>query len=713
MPNKDSRVLFKAGLFENYQSIPAKDTNTIYFCTDTQQIFVGDYEYSRPIQVGTQAPSHTETAPPPFSLYFNTTERVLYYSDGSAWQRATNDFTYTHPTSGVTADHYGDDDNQEPGFGEVFNVPSFTVDANGHLTQAGVHTVKLPAAPIFTDTGATEIEVTDAGNGVTGSYEAAGRKITLTFANKFALPSDVTSAVSTHEALTAATELGHVKTGGDITFTDGVGVVTGINGKKPGAASGLATLDGNSLIPITQIPTGTASGTVATGDHSHTFDQLTSHPDTLAGYGITQVPVSTLTGVISLDNLPAGALERLVVVADDEARLALTTGQVQTGDTVKVEDSGLMYFVVDDTKLGGEQAASAFEEYTVGSASSVPWSGVTDKPEVSYTLTGDVTGSAQAVELGGAVSIPVTLKASGVDAGTYTKVTVDAKGIVTGGSDATPDDIGAAPASHTHLYAGSAAAGGAANSVANAITISLNGTAQTAFNGSAPVTFNITADSVGAAAKVHTHNITTLGGVTISGSTVGQVLTYTADGAWANQSLPVASTTQAGIIQIGTGANQAAAGNHTHGYAPINHTHGADDVINMTGYEANDVDSYSAIGDGDSLNTAIGKLEAGVTEAKAAAAAADTKAGQAQTAANNAASAASAAQGTADQAVEDAAAASAAAAAADTKAGQAQTAAATADGKAVAAQTAADAAQETADEALAAAQAAVLAWDTF
>ena len=651
MPNKDSRVLFKAGLFENYQLISQKDTNTIYFCTDTQQMFVGDVEYTRPIQVGTALPSGFA---PPYSLFFNSTSKVLYYSDGTKWNRAVNDFTYTHPDSGVTAGDYGDTTNQTPDFGDAFQVPSFTVDAQGHLTVAGVHTVTIPTAPTFTDTGATSIEVTGSGNAVTkASYDAGSRKITLTKEATFA----TTAELSAHSAAGGAETLGHIKTGGDVTMTAGVATVNSVGGKVPGAASGLATLDGNTKVPIAQIPTGTAAGTVATGDHTHAFDDLTSHPDTLAGYGITQVPASTLTGTISLDNLPAGALERLVVVADEDARLALTSAQVQTGDTVKEEDSGLMYFVVDDTKLGGAEAASAFEEYTVGSASSVPWSGVTDKPEVSYTLTGDATGSVQAVELGGAVSIPVTLKASGVNAGTYTKVTVDAKGIVTAGAQATPDDIGAAPVSHTHNYAGSATAGGAANSVAHTITISLNGTAQTAFNGAEDVAFNITAASIGAAAVSH---------------------------------------------------NQA-----------------SNTITAMTGYTK--ASSYTAIEATDSLNTAIGKVEVGATNAAAAAAAAqsaaeaaDAKAVAAQGAASTAQSAADAAQDAADAAQGTADSAAAAAAAADTKAGQAQTtatnaasAAATADGKAVAAQTTADQAVEDAAEALAAAQAAVLTWDTF
>lgn len=93
---------------------------------------------------------------------------------------------------------------------------------------------------------------------------------------------------------------------------------------------------------------------------------------------ITALDASKLTsGTISIDRLPKGALERCVIVADDTARKALTTAQVQTGDTVKVTSTGLMYFIVDDTKLSTD---AGYEVYTAGSATSVPWSGVTNKP---------------------------------------------------------------------------------------------------------------------------------------------------------------------------------------------------------------------------------------------------------------------------------------------------------------------------------------------
>ena len=83
------------------------------------------------------------------------------------------------------------------------------------------------------------------------------------------------------------------------------------------------------------------------------------------------------SGTIDLARLPAAALERLVIVADQTARFALTDADVQLGDTVKESDTGCMFFVVDTDHLDG---ASGYEQYTAGSASSVPWSGVTGKP---------------------------------------------------------------------------------------------------------------------------------------------------------------------------------------------------------------------------------------------------------------------------------------------------------------------------------------------
>lgn len=103
----------------------------------------------------------------------------------------------------------------------------------------------------------------------------------------------------------------------------------------------------------------------ANGKHTHTSADITS------------LEASKITGTINIENLPQGALERCIPVQNDTERFSLTTATVQKGDTVKVVSSGKMYFVIDDTKLSTEDG---YEIYTAGSATSVPWSGVTNKP---------------------------------------------------------------------------------------------------------------------------------------------------------------------------------------------------------------------------------------------------------------------------------------------------------------------------------------------
>lgn len=154
---------------------------------------------------------------------------------------------------------------------------------------------------------------------------------------------------------------------------------------------------------------------------------------------------------------------------------------------------------------------------------------ITDiKSTASVSVTG--TGSSRTIEL----------PASGVTAGAYRNVTVNDKGIVTGGNNNTAtiaeggtnnttfdadtvivfdgtklssstisteklgylSDVtsniqaqlnGKAASNHTHNYAASATPGGAANSVANKLTIQANGTEFKTFNGSAATLVNIKA----------------------------------------------------------------------------------------------------------------------------------------------------------------------------------------------------------------------------
>lgn len=125
------------------------------------------------------------------------------------------------------------------------------------------------------------------------------------------------------------------------------------------------------------------SGAV-TGSVSSDFGNNVTISTTLANFDASKIA----SGTISIDRLPKAALERLVVVANDTARFALTTATAQSGDTVKVTSTGKMYLIKDESKLNSEDG---YEPYTASQASSVPWSGVTGKPSTFTPPTSSAT----------------------------------------------------------------------------------------------------------------------------------------------------------------------------------------------------------------------------------------------------------------------------------------------------------------------------------
>lgn len=154
------------------------------------------------------------------------------------------------------------------------------------------------------------------------------------------------------------------------------------------------------------------------------------------------------TGKISLDRLPHGALERCIVVADDEARYALTTDRAQNGDTVKVTGTGLMYFIIDDTKLN---EAAGYEVYTAGTASAVDWSGITNKPTTiaGYGITDKLVYASEKVTTaaGNAGKILVLNDQGKLDVDITGSV---AWGKITGAPTSTVEAIDAAVEAATH-----------------------------------------------------------------------------------------------------------------------------------------------------------------------------------------------------------------------------------------------------------------------
>lgn len=73
-------------------------------------------------------------------------------------------------------------------------------------------------------------------------------------------------------------------------------------------------------------------------------------------------------GLIPLENIPPEIIERMYGVEDDEARFELTADDVQNGDVVYVNDTQIMYLVVDETALHSEDGYKEFAAGIAGKA---------------------------------------------------------------------------------------------------------------------------------------------------------------------------------------------------------------------------------------------------------------------------------------------------------------------------------------------------------
>lgn len=159
MPTPESLVQFKAGLQAAFDKIVSKDLNTVYFITDTQRLFVGETEYTRPIQHGAALPDGYN---PPNSLFVLETGAVrdLYYSaDGASWAQIAH--LPAEISGGV--------------FGSATQVPKITVDTHGNITAVENVSIEFPSV----ETDVTVEGNDSAGNVITG-VSAEGRTITVT-----------------------------------------------------------------------------------------------------------------------------------------------------------------------------------------------------------------------------------------------------------------------------------------------------------------------------------------------------------------------------------------------------------------------------------------------------------------------------------------------------------------------------------------------------
>lgn len=127
-----------------------------------------------------------------------------------------------------------------------------------------------------------------------------------------------------------------------------------------GAVSGSATFNGSSNVSINSTLNGFDASKITSG--------------TLNADRLPEIPIS---------KIPAAAMERLYVVESQSAAMSLT---IQEGDVVQIGSGGPMYFCVSES---ASTFATKFKMFTAGTASSVPWSGVTNAPTKLSQFTND------------------------------------------------------------------------------------------------------------------------------------------------------------------------------------------------------------------------------------------------------------------------------------------------------------------------------------
>lgn len=147
------------------------------------------------------------------------------------------------------------------------------------------------------------------------------------------------------------------------------GLTSALSGKEPTISTKNSAFNKNF---------GTSADSVCEGNDSRLSNSRTptNHASTHGNSGGDRITIDTsqvTSGTFDAGRIPSGAFQKLITVENETARKALTSTDVNNGDTVKQNDTGVMYFCIDNTKTSTDAGWSVYTAVT-------PWGSITSKP---------------------------------------------------------------------------------------------------------------------------------------------------------------------------------------------------------------------------------------------------------------------------------------------------------------------------------------------
>lgn len=170
MPNANQAVRFIACTYSSYTALGTYNENTIYFCTDTLQIFLGSKEYTKSIKVLDAQPNATTVGESgrlyvyngnlymcTVSGYTYTWTRIANVNDdngtvtsieagsGLTGGTITASGTISHQVPTGASSRSDSATDVSPNFGGTFRIIGVDTDQFGHVTAVNLHTVTMPS----------------------------------------------------------------------------------------------------------------------------------------------------------------------------------------------------------------------------------------------------------------------------------------------------------------------------------------------------------------------------------------------------------------------------------------------------------------------------------------------------------------------------------------------------------------------------------------